>query len=154
MKSESEKFMENKRFKPLRDKLFWIILIISAPLMIGLTALIFIYPAPLSTVLIVATDVFVAFFLISPLFGYVELRESTLFIKFGFIMRREIPYSAIRGTAMARKFYSDSMLSLKNSFEHMNVKYGRFDMMSVSVTDNDEFIRELEERVRAAKAQA
>lgn len=141
--------MENKRFKPLVDKLFWIILIISAPIMIGLTALIFIYPAPISTVLIVAADVFVAYFLISPLFGYVELRESTLFIKFGFIMKREIPYSSIRGTAVARKFYSDSMLSLKNSFEHVNIKYNKFDIMSVSVINNDGFIKQLEERIAA-----
>ena len=47
---------------------------------------------------------------------------------------------------MARKFYSDSMLSLKTSFEHVNVKNNKFDMISVSVKDNDGVIKDLEER--------
>ena len=76
-----------------------------------------------------------------------ELREHTLFIKLGFIMKREIPYAKIRGTEKQRKFYSDSMLSLKNSFDHVNVKYNRFDMISVSVVNNDEFVKNLEERI-------
>jgi hypothetical protein len=96
-------------------------------------------------------DILIAYFIISPLFGYVELREKSVFIKFGFIMSREIPYEKIRGFSKARKFYSDSMLSLKNSFDHVNIKYNTFDMISVSVTDNDLLISDIEARMRSDK---
>lgn len=112
----------------------------------ALTAFVLIRPAASAVIITVAADLLTLYFLISPLFGYVELREDTLFIKLGIFMKREIPYKSIRGTAMARKFYSDSMLSLKNSFEHVNVKYNKFDMISVSVKDNGGFIKDLEER--------
>ena len=111
-----------------------------------LTAFVLIRPVISAVIITAAADLLTLYFLISPLFGYVELREDTLFIKLGFFMKREIPYKSIRGTAKARKFYSDSMLSLKNSFEHVNIKYNRFDIMSMSVKDNDEFIKDLEER--------
>ena len=78
----------------------------------------------------IPADLFVLYFIISPLFGYVELREDSLFIKFGFFMNREIPYPKIRGTSFEHKFYSDSMLSLKNSADHVNIKYNTFDIKS------------------------
>jgi len=133
--------LKNKRFRPYIDKLFWIILIPTVLLLIAVTALSCGELIPL--LLLLAIDIFTLYFLISPLFGYVELRESSVFIKFGFIMKREIPYSKIRGITKVRKFYADSMMSLKNSFEHINIKYNTFDIVSISVIDNNGFIDEL-----------
>jgi hypothetical protein len=62
-------------------------------------------------------------------------------------MKREIPYGRIRGMSLERKFYSDSMLSLKGAFEHVNIKYNRFDLISVSVRTNDALIDALNERI-------
>ena len=137
--------MEQRRFKPLIDKLFWIIFIPTCLLLLAVTVVAVF--EPLALVLTLLVDIFTLYFLISPLFGYVELREETLFVKFGFFMKREIPYSKIRGVSRERKFYSDSMLSLKNSFEHVNIKYNSFDMLSVSVVGNDELVREIQVRI-------
>ena len=138
--------MNAKRFKPKIDKMFWWILIPTMTLLLGMTGA-FAFLSPLSVLFIMLpTDVFCLYFIISPLFGYAELREDALFIKFGFIMKREIPYSKIRGTSFARKFYSDSMLSLKSALDHVNVKYNTFDLVSISVVENEDFARELLER--------
>ena len=128
--------------------MFFSILAVCVLILSALTVPVLIYPTALSVIITALTDILVFYFVISPLFGYAELREHTLFIKLGFIMKREIPYSAIRGTSKTRKFYSDSMLSLKNSLEHVNIKYNKFDMISVSVQDNEGFIKELEERIK------
>ncbi len=136
--------LENERFKPLVDKLFWIIVIFTSAVMIGLTVAAVFEPVILWGAL--PADLLVAYFLVSPLFGYVELRVDSVFIKFGFILKREIPYKSIRGVSRERKVYSDSMLTLKNSVEHINIKYNSFDMVSVSVVDNDLLTERLEAR--------
>ena len=133
-----------KRFKPLVDKMFYIILLTSIIPMAAMTVISAF--SPISLVVTIPVDLLVIYFIISPLFGYVELRDSTLYIKYGLIMAKEIPYAKIRGTVKARKFYSDSMVSLKNAMEHVNVRYNTFDIASVSVVGNDDFIRELEAR--------
>ena len=140
--------MKRKRFKPLVDKLFWIIAIPTAVLIASATALAALAPTILFVMLPI--DLFVVYFLISPLFGYVELRETAVFIKYGFFMKKEIPYVSIRGVSAERKFYADSMLSLKNSFDHLNVKYNTFDLTSISVVGNDELKRALELKASAS----
>ena len=137
--------MEKRKFKPLLDRLYWSIVIATSALMIPLTVVSFCHPIAL--IITVSVDLFVLYFLVSPLFGYVELRQESVFIKFGFILKREIPYEKIRGLKKDRKFYSDSMLSLKNAFEHVNIKYNTFDVITVSVIDNDEFIKEIEAKI-------
>ena len=134
-----------KKFKPKLDKLFWYIWIPMSALMITLT----VFSAfELSSLLIaVAIDAFVFYFMFSSLSGFAELRENSLYVKFGFILKREIPYDKIRGIEKERKFYSYSMLSLKNALEHVTVKYNKFDSVCISVTDNDEFINELKLRI-------
>ena len=136
--------METKRYTPLIDKLFYFILIPTAVLLLGATVLSCFEPT--SLFIMVPVDILCIYFIITPLFGYVELREKTVFIKFGFFMKKEIPYSKIRGVVKARRYYADSMVSLKNSLEHVNIKYNTFDIVSVSVKDNDGFIAELEAR--------
>ena len=140
--------MEAKRFRPLVDRLYWIILIFTSAVMIGLTVPSVL--APVALWIVIPVDVLVYYFLISPLFGYVELRENTVFIKFGFILKREIPYQKIRGTVKERKLYSESMVSLKNAIEHVNIKYNVFDIVTVSVIDNDKFIDDLKAHLISA----
>lgn len=137
--------MQRKRFKPLIDKLFFIIFIPTLLLVLSATVIpaIFARQTLFWTAPIV---VFVLYFLISPLFGWVELRDEALFIKYGFFLKKEIPYGKIRGTEIKKSFYAESMMSLKNSFEHVNIKYNAFDVTSVSVVGNEELIQELEHR--------
>ena len=140
--------MEIKRYKPAVDKLFvWTAIVVGAFLsaMIAVSLM-----SPVALFVTVPTCLVVVFFLVSPLFGYVELREKSVFIKLGFIMKREIPYDKIRGVEKARRFYSDSMLSLKSSLDHLNIKYNTFDIMSISVVESDGFVRELSERCQRA----
>ena len=103
----------------------------------------------LALLILIATDLFALYFLLSSLAGYVELREESVFIKLGFIMKIDIPYEKIRGFSRQRKIYSDSTVSIKNSLEHVNIKYNKFDLVSVSVVTNDELIREIEKRIQA-----
>ncbi|MBQ8879282.1 MAG: PH domain-containing protein [Clostridia bacterium] len=135
-----------KRYKPMVDKLFYIICVPTLALMAVLTLISF--PSPLALFITVLSDLLVLYFLLSPLFGYVELREECLFIKYGLLLKKKIPYNKIRGVERKRSFYSESMMSLKNSFEHLNIKYNTFDVTSVSVKENGELLAELERRRR------
>ena len=139
--------MENKKYKPLIDKLFWWIWIPTVMMLVIGTAISFV--SVIAFVLLIATDIFTFYFIVTSLVGYVELREKTLFVKFGFILKREIPYGMIMGISKERKWYTDSMLSIKNSMEHVRIKYNKFDVICVSVVDNDEFIDELKKRTNA-----
>ena len=99
---------------------------------------------PLSLIIIIPTDIFTLYFLISPLFGYVELRADSVFIKLGFIMKREIPYKKIRGLKKERRAISESMTSLKCALDHVNIKYNTYDVITVSAVGNDELIAAIE----------
>ena len=138
--------MKNKKFKALVDKLYFIIALTAILPIAAVTVVSAFYP--LTLFITVPVDILVLYFLISPLFGYVELRENSVYIKYGFIIKKEIPYSKIRGAVKESKFYSESMMSLKNSFEHVNIKYNIFDITTVSVVNNDAFISELNERIK------
>ena len=141
--------MENRIFKPRYDKVYlWTLLPTLALLAVG-TA--FAALDALGLVIMLATDILSLYFFLSPLVGYVELRENTVFIKFGFFLKKEIPYEKIRGFEKKRQFYSESMLALKSAMEHIDIKYNSFDVVSVSVTDNDGLLKELERRVAGAK---
>ena len=139
--------MQPRRYKPLVDKLFWWIAVPSVAFMLFMTVVVCLMPAPFAAVLVALCTVLLAYFLISPLFGYVELREQCVFIKCGFFLKREIPYDRIRTTEKARKWYSDSMISLKSAMEHVNIKYNRFDIFSVSVIGNDELMADIGARI-------
>ena len=136
--------MEKKRFMPHIDWINRVIFIIAIVLLLGLTVEICLFPEPLAICLVIPLELIVLYLLISPFFGYVELRENTVFIKFGLILKKEIPFSVIRGAERVVKTSSDSIISLKTAFEHINIKYNRYDVVSVSIKDGDEFIAELE----------
>ena len=133
--------MENERFKPKLDKLYFMILIPTLLLLLSVTVIGAF--APMSFFVIIPVDLFTLYFLVSPLFGYVELRRDTMFIKFGFFLTREIPYSQIRELTKEKRIYTESMLSLKSSLLHVNVKYNKYDVVSVSVVDLDVMIDEI-----------
>ena len=130
--------VERLRFKPKTDRFIWLIFIPTLVCLAVGTA--FAALEPFALFIMVPTDLFTLYFFISPLFGYVEAREKTLFIKFGFFIKREIPYLKIRGAIKERRIISESMLSLKCALEHVNIKYNTFDVLTVSVKDNDRLI--------------
>ena len=142
--------METKRYKPRFDKTYIIIYVATNLFLIAALLIpMLIDPYVGVKILFAVTLLFVNYFIVSPMLGYVELRDESLYIRFGFILKREIPYSKIRGIDRHRKFYADSMISLKNALEHVNVKYNSFDMVSLSVKDEDDFITELCQRAGA-----
>lgn len=133
--------MKTKRYRPLVDWLTWVIWIPTLLIIAAGTVVACFEPA--SLLVMIPTDLFTLYFFVSPLVGYAELRDEGMFVKFGFILKREIPYSKIRGVELVRRWYSESMLSLKCSMEHINIRYGSFDLISVSVKENAELLAEL-----------
>ena len=133
--------MNGKRYRPLIDWTFWMILIPTMLLLIAAT--VFAALEPTALFIILPVDLFSLYFLVSPLFGYVELREESLFIKYGLMLKKEIPYEKIRKVERDKRFYSESMTSLKLSLDHVNVKYNSFDVTTVSVRDNESFMNDL-----------
>ena len=138
--------MNNKRYYPLFDKFYYItasitFVLVTVPLLIcGIHA-------PGTLFITIPIFLFAAYFFISPLFAYVELGENELFIKFGLMMTKRIPYGKIRKTEKERTGISPSVLSIKNAMEHVNIRYNTFDVTTVSVKDNDAFIEELNKRM-------
>ena len=138
--------MEHKRFFPKYDTLFHFIWIPTAIIMLFLLVMNAFLPSTFGWIVTLVTTVVVAYFVISPMFGYVELRETCVFVKFGFFMRRVIPYETIRGVEKKRTAIADSMVALKNAMEHVNIKHGSFDVTSVSVKDGDAMMAEIRKR--------
>ena len=139
--------MEKIIFKPQIDRLFGFIWIPTVILLAVGTVIS--CASTIALLILLATDIFTLYFLISPLFGYVELRDRTMYVKFGFFVSREIEYSRIRAIDIERKWYSESMLSLKCAYEHVNVRYNSFDVVTVSVRDNAALAAELDLKLKA-----
>ena len=138
--------MTDKRYKPKVDKLFYSICLPTDAFCIGLFLLLLFLDSGSASFIILPALLFVNYFIFSPLFGCVQLRENTVFIKYGFFLKREIEYGKIRALEKKRGIISDSMLSLKNALDHINIKYNSFDVTTVSVVDNDAFAAELAKR--------
>ena len=136
-----------KRYRPLVDKLFWITTIIAVSLLLGVTIAVCLYPDGLAVAIVLAVDLLTLYIILSPLFGYVELGEKSLVIKFGLVLKREIPYEKIHGLKKERRTYSESILSLKNAMEHIDIKYGSYQVVTVSVVNNDELMEEIKSRI-------
>lgn len=60
------------------------------------------------------------------------------------LLKKEIPYHKIRAIEKERGIYCNSIMSLKNALDHINIKYNKFDITTVSVVDNDDLIRKIE----------
>ena len=136
--------LKSKRYNPKFDKLYYTLLFITFIPTLSITLIpVIIAPSTTAIALAVAINVFVAYFFISPIFGYAELRENSLYVKYGFFLKKEIPYKKIRGAEIKRAFLSDAIMSLKNSMEHVNIRYNKFDLTCVSVIENAAFYEEL-----------
>ena len=135
-------------YRPQLDKLYYLPLLFTSAVMLPLTVVTAILD-PLMLLFMIPIDLFCLYFFISPLFGYVELKEHTLFIRFGLLLRREIPYAKIRGTVRGRGIYGESFLTLKYGMEHLHVRYGVCDITTVSVKDNDGLAKAIAERMTA-----
>ena len=134
------------RFKPRYDASFaiiWVPIILLITVMTVISAF-----EPFSLLVTVPVDIFVLYFLFSSLVGYVELNEGGVTVKCGFFIKKEIAYERIRGISKEKKIYADSMVSIKNSLEHVNIKYNVYDVISVSVKDNDTLVSMLEQRIK------
>ena len=134
-----------KIYKPLIDRVYITMMVIIFAVLTVMTVI-----SAFSTIaLLIVLPIYllVVYHIISPFFGYVELRDETLYVRYGLFIKREVPYSKIRNVNKGRGFYSESMLSLKCAIEHVNIKYNAFDMTTVSVVDNDTFISELNKKI-------
>ena len=137
--------MKDKRYRPLVDKLFYS-LAVTTFLIVFLPTLICGILEPNTLFIMLPIFVFTAYFFVSPLFGYVELRDDVLFIKYGFIMSRSIPYNKIRKIEKERRIISPAIMSIKNALDHVNIKYNTFDLTTVSLKECDSFLEELNKR--------
>ena len=137
--------MQSKKYTPLVDKLFYLLSLIT--LLVVLTPTVVCGILEPSTLFItLPIFIFTAYFFVSPLCGYVELRDGGLYIKYGFIVSRTIPYEKIRRIERERKIISPAILSIKNALDHINIRYNAFDITTVSLKDSDAFLCELNER--------
>ena len=137
--------MKNQRYLPLIDRMF-VILVVSILAIVLTPTIICGIEAPSTLFITIPILLFSLYFIVSPLFGYVELGEESLFIRYGFIMTKEITYDSIRCLEIERKVISPSVMSVKNALEHVNIKYNRFDITSVSVRGNRTFTEEINSR--------
>ena len=135
-----------RKYRVKVDRLFYWLFIPITAILLGVTVTLGILDA-VALAIILPIDLFILYFLVSPLFGYCELREDTLFIRYGLIITRSIPYEKIRAIEKKRAFYTYSMLSLKCSFSHIDIKYNRFDVTSVGVVDSDIFASLLSQKL-------
>ena len=140
-----------KRYKPRFDRLFYGIAIFTAVVMLGCLIPSFYGGGAFAIAVTLGSLILCGYFLVSPCFGYAELREETLFIKFGFFLSREIPYEKIYAVEKKHMMVADSMLSLKNAMDHLNVKYNRFDLVSLSLQNEEDFIETLCDRCKISK---
>lgn len=133
-----------KKYKPKIDKLFYIMLVVINVL--SLTILIIpqlFYLSFESFIFSIIVILFINYFLISPLFGYIEIKETSIFIKYGIILKKEIPFNKIKKLELKKKWYSDSILALKCSIEHVEITFNSYDKTCVSVKENDIFIEDV-----------
>lgn len=136
------RFDEVRRYRPKVGGLYFAIFVPTLTLILAVTVFAAIYD-PFSLIVTAAVFLLILYFAVSPLFGYAELRDESLHIRYGFIMKVDIPYSKIRSVKRRRRAISYSTVSLKCDVEHIEIGYGSFDETTISLVDADEFVREL-----------
>lgn len=135
------------KFKPKIDSYYLWILIFTELALLAALVLCLVEFTLGGFLIMLFTFIFTSFFMISPFFGYAELRDGELYIKFGFFLKKAIPYSKIRAVEKKRRWYSESMVSLKTAMNHIDVKYNRFDVVSLSIKDEERFVEELNKKI-------
>lgn len=136
------------KFKCKIDHYFIIIIFLTVLLLIVPPLLSFIFGDILAGCCTLIPFLLIFLMFISSASGYVLLKDDELYIRYGWILRKSIPYSKIIRLEKKRKWYTESIVALKNSFEHVDIRYNRFDVTCVSVKNNDLFIEELNKRIQ------
>ncbi|MGM9969290.1 MAG: PH domain-containing protein [Anaeroplasma sp.] len=137
-----------KRYKPKIDKLFYILLIIVNTLLLAILLIpILVFNSFEGLPFTIIVVLFVDYLLLSSIFGYVEIKENLICIKYGLILKKEIPFNKIKKLEIKRKWYSDSLLALKNSIEHVDITFNSYDKTCVSVKDNYAFVEEVKKKL-------
>lgn len=121
---------------------------------LAIVSLLVLFPLIISIIVMNTTAIIISavFFvimeavLISPIFGYVKLEENALYIRYGLIFRKRIPYDKIVSLEKEHKLYSESIISLKTAIEHIKIKYNTYDNTTVSIRNMDQFIGEVNQR--------
>ena len=136
------------KFRPRVDKYYLWIAIPTEIFLIVMTVMTLVHFTLFGLIVMLLALALSSFFILSPIFfGYAELRDDELFVDFGVFIKRSIPYSRIRAIEKKRRFYSESMLSLKCAIDHVDIKYNRFDVLSLSLKDEEVFVEELNKKI-------
>ena len=136
------------KFRPRVDKYYLWIAIPTEIFLIVMTVMTLVHFTLFGLIVMLLALALSSFFILSPIFfGYAELRDDELFVDFGVFIKKSIPYSRIRAIEKKRRFYSESMLSLKCAIDHVDIKYNRFDVLSLSLKDEEVFIEELNKKI-------
>ena len=136
------------KFRPRVDKYYLWIAIPTEIFLIVMTVMTLVHFTLFGLIVMLLALALSSFFILSPIFfGYAELRDDELFVDFGVFIKRSITYSRIRAIEKKRRFYSESMLSLKCAIDHVDIKYNHFDVLSLSLKDEEVFIEELNKKI-------
>ncbi len=135
------------KFKAKLDIVYIVIYVIVGIVMLAPSIVSLITKDYITALICLIPFILILFMIISMVCGYARLDDDCLFIKYGFVFKRSIPYEKIRSYELQRKFYCESLLSLKNAMEHVEIKYNKFDNTCVSVRDNIVFLEQLHKRI-------
>ena len=136
--------MENKRYKPIKRTMYYLIRV---PLLVAMAVATAISSTePIALLIMLPTDALVVYFLLSELMAYAELQDEGVFIRFGFFAKQFIPYDSVYGCEKVEKWYADSTntFAIKTAVEHINLKYDKWRTLSLSIEDADGFMMALE----------
>lgn len=92
--------------------------------------------------------IFVEYLLFSCFIGYAKLEEDHLVIRYGFIIKRRLPYEIIRGVEKKSSYFSESLISLKTTKNCVVVLFNTYDNTTISIKDEDDFIEKLLEKLK------
>lgn len=85
--------------------------------------------------------------MISSLFGYARLEETTLYIRFGFFVHKKISYHRIKSMEKKKGYFRESLFSLNTSMEYIRIEYDENKFITVSIRNSEEFICNLKSKI-------
>ncbi len=135
------------KFKPKIDAYFIVPFCIATIILLIPTILGFVFNNIAQGIFTICILLFVDYLLLSPLFGFVQFEEKNLYIKYGLIIKKRIPYDKISTIKIEKKLYSECLLSLKTSVEHMHITYNLYDTTCISLKETDAFLEEVARRM-------
>lgn len=130
------------------DLCYSIIFIVTELVLLVPSILTFIFKDMLAGFVTLAPFLLVTLLFMSSFSGYIIIKEDELYIRYGFILKRSIPYENIRALIKEKTVLSECLLGMKNSLEHVLIKYNKYDTTCVSVRNNDLFIEEVNKKIK------